>query len=80
MKKTLSILLAVVFCLTLFPLAAAADETVKITYKFSDSYGDGWNWAAISISEEGSSKELYLLTLENGNEKTGEFELTAGHT
>ncbi len=80
MKKTLSILLAVVFCLTLFPLAAAADETVKITYKFSDSYGDGWNWAAISISEEGSSKELYLLTLENGNEKTGEFELTVGHT
>lgn len=55
MKKTLSILLAVVFCLTLFPLTASADDPTAVTYydlwvggeqvTSAKPSGEGWSYS-----------------------------------
>ncbi len=67
MKKTLSILLAVVFCLTLFPLTAAADDPTAVTYY--DLWVGGEQVTSAKLSGEGwsYSSENQTLTLDGYN-------------
>jgi len=67
MKKKLSILLAVVFCLTLFPLTAAADDPTAVTYY--DLWVGGEQVTSAKLSGEGwsYSSENQTLTLDGYN-------------
>ncbi|MBQ3859248.1 MAG: choice-of-anchor J domain-containing protein, partial [Clostridia bacterium] len=78
MKKTLSILLAVVFCLTLFPLTAAADDPEpenkeKVLYSCGfESETDFDDWTL--IDSDGDGHNWYFISgsgIKTHEESTG---------
>ena len=66
MKKNL--LIMTVFLLTC--LGAAAQDNCPITYKLTDSYGDGWNGNAIEVLDA-TGATLATWTISNGSTAEG---------
>lgn len=64
------------------PDAVQMSPTVQFSYNLTDSYGDGWNDAAIYVYEDIINEEdrLYSFTINNGSSASGEFDLETGCT
>ena len=77
----ISMLFASALCLAIMPAKAHAEvpEYEVISYELTDSYGDGWNGASISIVDTADDTQLASLTFEFGDHAEGTVSLTWGH-
>lgn len=56
------------------------ENTVTISYRLTDSYGDGWNGNAINVKDAITGEILVKWTIEEGSEASGTLSLCLGHT
>lgn len=62
-KRLLAILLALALCLSLLPMAVFATPVAgDVQIKLTDSYGDGWNGAALKVYKDSSLLETYTVS------------------
>ena len=80
MKKTLSVILAVIMMVTMLPFAFAAEKTLEISMK--DRYFDGWNGASIEIVKivDGTGEYFGRAKVTDGGASTSVFTLDADAT
>ncbi|MBQ9584855.1 MAG: choice-of-anchor J domain-containing protein [Muribaculaceae bacterium] len=56
------------------------DDIGYITYTLTDSYGDGWNGAAINVIDAATGETVQTLTLSSGSSATGTVGICYGET
>lgn len=54
------------------------EDQKEITYELADSYGDGWNGAAINVVHVNTGIVVATLTLASGSSETGTISLCCG--
>ena len=54
------------------------EDQKEITYELADSYGDGWNGAAVNVVHVNTGIVVATLTLASGNSETGTISLCCG--
>ena len=59
-------------------LSSSPDQQVEISYELSDSYGDGWNDAAIAVYDVLTNALLATWTISSGSSASGSLNVSVG--
>ena len=61
-------------------LTAQWTLATTISYELTDSWGDGWNGAAIKVTDKETGNVIATLTVESGSGASGTLDIPAGRT